>query len=84
MAYVLIVRAQEFPSTMTFDGVWANGFSLPFDSWKLHLRKDCELQDKLPAFNALGDDVLRLLWETGIEPSVIGIVNHSAKSGSPD
>lgn len=54
----------------------SKGPSLPFDSWKQQLRKDCELRDKLVAFDALGDDVLRLLWETGTEPSVNGIMKN--------
>jgi hypothetical protein len=48
-----------------------------FDAWKLQLRKDCELQDKLVAFDALGDYVLRLLWESGVTPSVDGILEFS-------
>jgi hypothetical protein len=46
-----------------------------FEHWKEHFRKDCEAQDKLPAFNCLGDSVLRLLWESGTEPKVQAIVN---------
>lgn len=54
----------------------SKGPSLPFDSWKQLLRRDCELRDKLVAFDALGDDVLRLLWEAGTEPSVNGIMKN--------
>ena len=50
-----------------------------FDVWKLQLHKDCELRDKLPAFNAIGNEVLRLLWETGLEPTVRAIVEDIPK-----
>ena len=52
---------------------------LTFDAWKLHFRKDCELQNKLIAFNALGDDVLRILWQSGLEPSVTALRNSSVR-----
>lgn len=47
---------------------------LAFATWKLHLRRDCELTDKLPAFNAMGDSVLQFLWERGLDPTVKAIV----------
>jgi len=49
---------------------------LAFDAWKLQLRKDCALRDKLYAFNSMGDYVLSLLWERGVEPSVAGILRR--------
>ena len=54
-----------------------------FHTWKLRLRKDCELQDKLVAFEALGDFVLRLLWENGVEPSVEGIMGSRSADPNP-
>lgn len=51
-------RTSESPST-----------SLSFEAWKSQLRKDCELNDKVDAFNALGDYVLKLLWEQCAEPT---------------
>ena len=36
-----------------------------FDVWKLQLRKDCDLRDRLNAFEAMGDYVLSLLWNVG-------------------
>lgn len=54
-----------------------------FDTWKLGLRTDCELQDKLLAFEALGDFVLRLLWESGVEPSVEGVMYAKSADNGP-
>ena len=53
---------------------------LPFDSWKESLREDCEQQGKLVAFDAIGDPALRLLWRTGIEPSVKAIIDFAPSS----
>lgn len=61
------------PYTMTSQG-------LPFEVWKLRLRDDCERQDKLLAYKNLGEDCLKILWETGTEPSVEGIVNGGART----
>lgn len=44
-----------------------------FEIWKLQLRKDCELRDKLLAFDNMGDYALRLLWEHGLNPTVEAI-----------
>jgi hypothetical protein len=49
----------------------------PYEIWKIELRKDCEMQDKLAAFDAMGEYVLKLLWETGAKPSVNGILEHT-------
>ncbi len=43
--------------------------SLDLHVWKIQLRKDCELQGKLLAFDAMGDCVLELLWESGLDPN---------------
>ena len=37
------------------------GAALGFEAWKVLLRKDCELQDKLLTFNAMRDDVPSIL-----------------------
>lgn len=55
---------------------------LPFDEWKTLLRKDCERQDHLRAFDALGDSVLHLLWESGIDPSCQAIIESASKEKS--
>lgn len=47
----------------------------PFDVWKLQLRQDCERRDKIRAFNAMGDYVLKLLWERGLDPTVQAILD---------
>jgi hypothetical protein len=47
---------------------------LNFEVWKSILLEDCLQHDKLPAFNNLGDAVLRMFWEREVEPSVEGIM----------
>lgn len=47
--------------------------SLPFDTWKLRLHQDCESEDKVKAFEAIGDYVLRVLWQSGIDPTVSAV-----------
>jgi hypothetical protein len=51
-----------------------------FEVWKQRLREDCRQQDKLIAFENLGDECLRLLWEDGIEPSVQAITAAGKKA----
>jgi hypothetical protein len=46
-----------------------------FDAWKTLLRNDCKNNDKLVAFDCLGDYVLKLLWESGVEPTVRAITS---------
>lgn len=48
--------------------------SLSFKDWKERLRKDCLDQGKLFAFDALGEFVLNLWWETGTAPTVNAIL----------
>jgi hypothetical protein len=47
--------------------------TLAFDAWKARLREDCMRQDKLLAYESIGDYVLTILWNQGIEPTVDGI-----------
>ena len=49
--------------------------TLPFEVWKVCLHKDCEDHQRSREFDALGEYVLRLLWEQGLEPNVQAIVN---------
>jgi len=56
--------------------------SVTFVAWKQSLRKDCEHLDKLRPFEAPPDSVLKLLWESGVEPNVKGLV-ESASDGEP-
>jgi hypothetical protein len=56
-----------------------------FEVWKVHLRKDCELQGKLAAFDSLGEYTLKLLWEDGLDPRVDAIIERSRNRGlAPD
>ena len=67
-----ITQPQE--SCMTFQRKQTH---LSYDVWKLELRKDCELQGKLIAFNGIGEYTLKLLWDDGIDPSVEAIVGKA-------
>jgi hypothetical protein len=53
-----------------------------FEKWKEHLRKDCFVRDKERAFDGLGEDVLRSLYESGLEPTVEAIVLNGLKGHS--
>jgi hypothetical protein len=44
-----------------------------FEKWKESLRQDCAVQNKLPAFDNVGEYVLRILYENGLEPTVHAI-----------
>jgi hypothetical protein len=48
-----------------------------FEEWKSALKKDCERHDKLAVFDALGDYVLKLLWQGGVQPTVRAIGDGS-------
>lgn len=45
-----------------------------FRLWKQYFREDCELHEKLDACAVLGDSVLRLLWQSGVSPTVQAVV----------
>jgi hypothetical protein len=47
--------------------------TLSFEAWKTFLRIDCIALDKLTAFDYLGENVLRILYENGVEPTVEAI-----------
>lgn len=53
--------------------------AITYDVWKLQLRKDCEMRSKLAAFDSIGEYALRLLWESGIDPTVAAIVRSAGK-----
>ena len=59
-----------------------------FDTWKELLRNDCIALDMLREFDGLGEDVLRILHASGIDPSVEAIVrdgiNHNAPAEKMD
>ena len=48
--------------------------SLPYETWKELLRNDCIAYDKAEAFNSLGEMILRILYNNGIDPTVEAIV----------
>ena len=48
---------------------------LPFEVWKGRLYKDCEDHQKLRESDGLGEYVLRVLWEQGLDPSVQAITD---------
>ena len=52
---------------------------LTFKEWKLRLRQDCERHEKVLAYNNLGEECVRLLWEAATEPSVQGIIDGGNK-----
>jgi hypothetical protein len=46
-----------------------------FEVWRERLREDCLKLEKVQAFHNMGDAVLRLLYESGVDPSVRSIVD---------
>ena len=71
------VCVMEEPQMGT-DGKEAAKPAISFEVWRLQLRKDCEAQDRLLAFQALGDSVLEILWRRGVEPSVKGLLDGAS------
>jgi hypothetical protein len=49
---------------------------ISFDLWKELLRNDCDRLRKMEAFQSLGDAVLRVLWESCVDPSVDAVVRE--------
>jgi len=45
-----------------------------FEAWKALLRIDCIALGKLQAFDGIGEVVLRILYENGVDPAVEAIV----------
>ena len=43
---------------------------LNFDTWKRLLLNDCIAHNKVPAFNRVGEYVLKILYENGLDPTV--------------
>jgi len=54
---------------------------LKFEVWKARLREDCQRDNKLLAHNNHGEDCLKILWESGTEPSVSGVVDGGRQVG---
>lgn len=55
--------------------------ALPFELWRERLRADCVARDRMVAFNAMGDYVLRVLWNSGLEPTCEAIEAQESKEG---
>jgi hypothetical protein len=51
--------------------------NISFEVWKELFRKSCIGQGKLVAFEAMGADVFRALWQSGLDPSVNAVVEGS-------
>ena len=68
---------------MTVEGAEQKGPNFSFDAWKLQLRKDCEHEGKLAAFDALGDYVLKLLWRSGVDPTCSAIIESTSETSKP-
>ena len=47
---------------------------LSFDRWKNLLRDDCIALNKLAAFDGIGETVLRILFQNGVDPTVESVV----------
>jgi len=56
---------------------------LPFEFWKVCLRKDCQDHHQLREFDSLDESVLRLLWQQGLKPSVQAIVDDGENVDKP-
>lgn len=52
--------------------------SLTYEAWKLQLRENCAIEDKLLAFQSLGEYALKMLWQRGLAPSVQAITGSIA------
>ena len=50
--------------------------TLSFEAWKEYLCRDCISNEKLEAYNCLGDFILKLLYESGIAPTVEAITQN--------
>lgn len=55
---------------------------MTFKDWKDGLRRDCELEDKLLAFNNLPECALKIFWERGVEPYVQALIDDSGGCGN--
>ena len=53
---------------------------ISFEVWAELFRKNCIGLGKLDGFEALGEDVLRTLWRSGLDPSVNAVVEGSELS----
>ena len=54
--------------------------TISFQVWKELFRTSCVGQGKLLAFEAMGENVLRSLWRSGLDPNVSAVVERSELS----
>lgn len=52
------------------------GVPLNFEDWKGQFRNDCVKMDKLSAFDSLGETVLQILFDSGLDPTVDSVVSN--------
>lgn len=53
-----------------------------FNTWTNLLRNDCAARDKTREFDSLGERILRILYENGLDPTVEAIVKDGI-NGKP-
>jgi hypothetical protein len=53
--------------------------SLSFEAWKDYLCRDCIRNQKVEAYNCLGDFILKLLYDSGIAPTVDAIAKDEVR-----
>jgi len=53
---------------------------ISFEVWRELFRESCIGQGRLVVFEALGEDMLRTLWRSGLDPSVSAVVEGSELS----
>jgi len=55
---------------------------LAFEIWQERLLEDCKRHHKLLPHSRLVEECLRILWDSGVEPSVRGITDEGKSGGS--
>ena len=53
---------------------------ISFEVWSDLFRKSCIGQGTLVVFEAMGEDMLRTLWRSGLDPSVNAVIEGSELS----
>lgn len=56
---------------------------MDFHTWKKRLRKDCIALNKGREFDGLGESVLKILYENGLEPTVEAITKNGINGKAP-
>jgi hypothetical protein len=50
--------------------------AMSFEAWKNYLCSDCIRHEKLEAYNCLADFILKLLYDSGVSPTVDAIAKE--------